>query len=125
MALADIVVNDSQSTPVAHTYTFISYDKNGRVVRGDLSRTPDLPLTLTVGHKKIKKNGVLVDAHVVDLSNALIDADGITVRNITYRCTAEIDPAVYTDAISDDMITMLHNVMTEVFTRAWARGSAG
>lgn len=125
MALADIVVNDSQATPVSHTFTFYAYDKQGRVVRQDLSRTPDLPLILTIGHKKIKVDGVMVDAHLVDLTNSIMDADGTTVRKVRYRTIAEIDPAIYSDALSDDMITMLHNVLTEAFTRSWARGSVG
>lgn len=123
MALADIVLTDSQATPEDHTFTFIAMDAAGRVVRRDLSRTPDLPLTLTIGHKSQKIGGVLVDSHLWRLDDAILDADGVTVRRCNVRVMSDIDPQVYSDARMEDYAAMMVDAFTEAFMKAWARGS--
>lgn len=125
MALADIVLTDSQATPVDHTFTFIATDAAGRVVRRDLSRTPDLPLTLTIGHKSQKVGGVAVDSHLWRLDDTILDADGVTVRKCNIRVMADIDPQVYSDARMEDYAAMMADAFTEAFMKAWARGSVG
>lgn len=125
MALADIVLNDGQGSPVAHTFAFIGTDKTGRVVRKDMSRSPDLPLTLTLGHQTQKSGGVAVDAHLVKLDDARMDADNVTVRSAGFTATVRCDPNIYSDALADDLAAWLRNYFTSANMRLLMKGSVG
>lgn len=125
MALADIILIDSQVSPVSHTFSYVGTDAGGRVIRKDLTRTPDLPLLLTLGHKTQKLGGVIVDSHMGRIDNSLMDADGVTVRKCNFRFNSDMDPAIFTDALSDDMTAMLVSLLTEAFVRSFHRGSVG
>lgn len=123
MALADIVINDGQGTPVAHTFRYtVTNDKSGRVVRKDIARTPDLPLLLTMGHETQKQNGVKVDSHLWKLDDARMDADGVTVRYAGVTTTVRCDPNIYSDALADDLAAFLRNYFTSANMRALMRG---
>lgn len=125
MALADITLTDSQPTPVNHAMTYVGTDSAGRVVRKDMTRTPDLPLVLTIGHKEGKVGGQKVDSHLWRLDDSILDADGVTVRRNNIRVMADIDPAVYSDGKAEDYAAMLCSAFTEAFMKAWQRGSVG
>lgn len=122
MALADITLNDGQGTPVAHTFEYVTTE-NGRVVRKDMTRTPDLPLTLTLGHQKAKRNGVAVDSHLVRFDDARMDADGVTVRYGNVRIMVDQDPQSYSDAVADDYAAFIRNFATSANFRSLMKGS--
>lgn len=125
MALADIVINDGQGTPVAHTFAYVTTD-NGRVVRKDMSRTPDLPLILTFGHNSVKRGGVTYDGHLVRIDNTILDADGVTPRYESIRIISEVDPKIYSDTlVADNQAAFTRNLLTSVFWRLFLRGSVG
>lgn len=124
MALADITLNDGQGTPVAHTFTYVA-SKDGRVVRSDLSRSPELPLTLTHGHMTAKKGGITVDSHLLRFDNAILDADGITARQVNIRLMADVPVSVYSDGLADDLAAFIRNWATSANVRAWLRKSVG
>lgn len=125
MALADIVLADSQPTPVNHTFSYVGTDQSGRVVRRNLARTPDLPETLTIGHKVQKVNGINVDSHVWRIDDSVLDADGVTVRKLNLRVMLDCDPAIYSDAKMEDLAAMMTAAFTETFMKSWSRGSVG
>lgn len=126
MALADITLNDGQSTPAAHTFEFVTFDKQGRVIRKDVGRTPDLPLLLTLGHQVQRgANGKPVEAHVVKFDDARLDADGVTVRTAGVTITFRVDPNIYSDELADDHAALCRNLLTSTFVRALMRGSVG
>lgn len=124
MALADITLNDGQGTPVAHTFTFIT-SQNGKVVRSDLSRSPELPLTMTHGHQSTSKKGVTVDSHLLRFDNAVLDADGVTVHIPNMRVMSDVPVAIYSDGLADDFAAFLRNWATSANVRAWLRKSVG
>lgn len=124
MALADIILNDGQGTPVAHTFQFVT-QQNGRVVRSDLSRSPELPLTLTHGHLTAKKGGITVDSHLLRVDDTVLDADGITARQTNIRLMADVPTSVYSDGLADDLAAFIRNWATSANVRAWLRKSVG
>lgn len=125
MALADITLVDSKSTPVNHVFTFFAMDTAGRVLRKNLARTPDLPELLTLGHKTQKLGGVQVDSHLWRLDDSILDADNVTVCRNNLRVMADIDPRTYSDALMEDYAAMLLSAFTETFMKSWTRGSNG
>lgn len=124
MALADITLNDGAETPVAHTFAYIG-SENGRVVRRDMARTPDLPLQMTIGHTKTTRNGVKVDSHLVKFDYAAMDADGVTVRWASIRTIVDCDPDIYSDALADDLAALTRNYLSSTNARLLCRGSVG
>lgn len=124
MALADITINDGQGTPVAHSFAYVT-SENGKVVRKDLSRTPDLPLTLTIGHTKSKKGGVTVDSHLLRVDETKMDADGVTARYANVRVMVDCDPNIYTDGLADDLAAYIRNYLTGANMRLLMKGSVG
>lgn len=126
MALADIVLNDGQGTPVAHTFVYITTDPSGRVIRKDMARTPDLPLMLTIGHNKVKRGTVSYDGHLVRVDDSLLDADNITVRGASVRVIVECDPAIYSDTnVADNLAAYVRNYFSSANMRLIMRGSVG
>jgi hypothetical protein len=124
MALADITLNDGQTTPVAHVFTYIT-TQNGRVVRSDLTRTPDLPLLLTHAHTSSVKSGVKTDSHLLRVDDTRMDADGITPIPVNIRVMADIPKNIYSDGLADDLAAYIRNWATSANVRAWLRGSVG
>lgn len=125
MALADIVINDGQGTPVAHTFAYVGTITNGKVVRKDMSRTPDLPLTLQIGHQTVKKSGQVAEAHLWRIDDSKMDADGVTVRFASVRVIIECDPNIYSDAEADDLAAFVRNYFSSTNTRLLMKGSVG
>lgn len=126
MALADIVLNDGQGTPVAHTFAYITTDQNGRVIRKDMARTPDLPLLLTLAHNKVKRGAVLYDGHLFRIDDSLLDADNITVRGASVRVITECDPNIYSDTlVADNLAAFIRNYFSSANMRLLMRGSVG
>lgn len=124
MALADITLNDGQGTPVAHTFAYVTTE-NGRVLRKDMARTPDLPLMLTLGHTKAKVKGQTADSHLFRIDNSVLDADGVTVRHANIRVMIDCDPAIYSDGLADDLAAFVRNYFSSANTRLLMRGSVG
>lgn len=124
MALANITLNDGQGTPVAHTFEFIT-SQNGKVVRSDLSRTPEVPLIMTHGHMTAAKKGVTVDSHLLRIDDAVLDSDGITVHTPNIRLMADVPRPVYSDGLADNFAAYIRNWATSANVRAWLRGSNG
>lgn len=124
MALADITLNDGQGTPVAHTFAYVTTE-NGRVLRKDMARTPDLPLTLTLGHTKAKVKGQTADSHLFRIDNSVLDADSVTVRHANIRVMIDCDPAIYSDGLADDLAAFVLNYFSSANTRLLMRGSVG
>lgn len=122
MGLADVVINDGQGTPVAHTFVYVTTE-NGRVIRKDMARTPDLPLIMEIGHNKVKRSGVVFDGHLWRINDSRMDADGVTVRNASIRVIVECDPQIYSDALSDDLMAWTRNMLTQANGRLLLRGS--
>jgi len=124
MALADIILNDGQGTPVAHTFTFVS-SVNNRIIRADLAAGPEVPLTLTHAHSEDKKGGVTVRRHLLRLDRTVLDTDGITPHQVNIRLMSDVPNAVLTDALADDCAAYIRNWATAANVRAWFRGSVG
>jgi len=125
MALADITLNDGQGTPVAHTFAYVGTDTTGRVLRRDMSRTPDLPLQLTIGHKDTKIDGQKAASHVVRFDETKMDADGVTARKANIRVMIDCDNAIYSDGLADDLAAYVRNYFSSANTRALMKGSVG
>lgn len=124
MALADIVLNDGQGTPVAHTFTFVS-TVNNRIIRADLSASPEAPLTLTHAHSEDKKGGVIVRRHLLRVDRTVLDSDGITPHMTNIRLMADVPNPVLSDALADDLAAYIRNWATSANVRAWLKGSVG
>lgn len=123
MALADISIADGQGSPVTHVFSYIGSDKQGRIVRKDLTRTPDLPLLLTIGHQTQRQAGVTVDAHLVKIADSRMDADGVTVRYADVAVTCRVDPDIYTDGLADDFAAYLRNFFSSANMRLIMKGA--
>lgn len=122
MALANIVINDGQGTPVAHTFEYIGSDA-GKVTRSDLTRSPEVPLLLTIGHQTNKKGGTTVDSHLLKIESTVLDTDGMTLHKPNIRLMADCPVAVYSDALADDFAAYVRNWATSANVRAWLRKS--
>lgn len=124
MALADITLNDGQGTPVAHTFSFIQ-NVNGRVVRSDLTATPETPLLMTQGHQDSKRQGVPVKSHLYRIDKTILDGDGVTPHTANIRMMADVPNPIHSDALADDLAAFIRNWATSANVRAWLRGSVG
>lgn len=125
MALADIVLNDGQGTPVAHTFTFVRSEKNNRIVRSDLSASPEVPLELTHAHTEALRAGTKVRSHLLRVDKTVLDSDGITPYATNIRVMADVPNSVLSDALADDLAAYIRNWATSANVRAWLRGSVG
>lgn len=123
MALADIIVNDGASTPVAHTFTYIT-TQSGRVVRNDNSAAVNLPLTMTISHGERMLKGKKVKTHMVRFDQITIDADGVEWPNSS-RIVFEISDPTFTDALIDNLAAFQRNYNSSANARLLARGSVG
>lgn len=123
MALADLTINDGQGTPIAHVFTYIGTDQQGRILRKDFARSTDLPLTMVVGHKKSTAKGISVDSHLVRFDDARMDADGVTVRFGNCRIMIDCDPDIASDAIAADYAAFIRNFATEANIKLLMKGS--
>lgn len=124
MALADIIINDGQGTPVAHTFTYVQTQGN-RIIRSDMSQTPETPLTLTHAHSETSISGAKAKSHLLRFDKTILDADGVTPYKANVRLCVDIPNAVYTDALADDFAAFVRNWATSVNVRAFLRGSVG
>lgn len=124
MALADITLNDGQGTPQAHTFTFVS-SQNGKIVRSDLSRSPEIPLTMTHGHQTAVRKNVKTDSHLLRFDDAVLDADGVTAIVANIRIMADVPVSIYSDALADDFAAFIRNWASSANVRAWMRNSVG
>lgn len=124
MALADIIIADGQSTPVNHTFAYIGM-VNNRVVRADLSQNPETPLTLTTAHSEYNKSGVKGKSHLQRFDKTLMDSDGVTPHVSNIRLMADVDNAVLSDALADDLAAFIRNWATAANVRLWLKGSVG
>lgn len=124
MALADITLADGQTTPVNHTFTYTG-TVNGRVVRSDLSQNPETPLTLTTAHSDYNKSGVKGRSHLQRFDKTILDGDGVTPHVSNIRLMADVDNAVLSDALADDLAAFIRNWATSANVRLWLKGSVG
>lgn len=124
MALADITLNDGQSTPVAHTFTYVS-TQNNRVIRSDFAASPETPLTLSMAHSEAKKSGVTVKSHLLRVDKTVLDTDGITPHLTNIRLMADVPNPVLSDELADDLAAYIRNWATGANIRAWLKGSVG
>lgn len=124
MALNDIILADGQGTPVDHTFTFVS-SVNNRILRSDLSATPETPLTMTHAHTENTRNGVRVRSHLFRIDATALDADGVTPHNANIRIMADVPNPILSDALADDLAAYIRNWATSANVRAWLRNSVG
>lgn len=126
MALGDITLNDGQVTPVAHTFTFMNMPSPGKVLRADMSASPETPVTLTTGHQsKTTKSAGVVDSHLQRFDITKLDADGVTAYNANARLMSDVPRSIYSDALADDFAAYIRNWATSANVRAWLKGSMG
>jgi hypothetical protein len=124
MAFADITLNDGQGTPVAHTFTVVS-NSGGRVVRLDLTATPEAPLAMTHAHSERKKGALAEKSHLFRIDKTVLDADGVTPYKANIRLMADMPDRIYSDALADDLAAYIRNWASSDNVRAWLRGSVG
>mgnify|MGYP001043918020 FL=1 len=124
MALADIILNDGQGTPVAHTFTYIS-NVNGRTVRTDMAASAETPLIMTHAHQDGKRAGVVVKSHLFRIDKTLLDADGVTAHVANVRVMCDVPVPISSDALADDLAAFIRNWITSANFRAFIKGSVG
>lgn len=124
MALADIILNDGQGTPVAHTFTYVA-TTNGRVVRSDMSASPETPLTMTHAHQNVKRDGASYKSHLLRFDVTKLDADNVTAFANNIRLAADVADKVLSDALADDLAAYIRNWASSANVRAWLKGSVG
>lgn len=125
MALADIVLTDSQETPVDHTMVYIGTVGN-RIIRSDLAAPPEEPLTFTIAHSASKIGGNNAQSHLARLDKTTLDQDGVTPHKSNIRLILDVENAILSDALVDDHRAMLLDWLSdEANFRAFARGSVG
>lgn len=124
MALADITLADSQSTPVNHVMAYVGTE-NGLAVRKNLSASLDTPEQYAIGSRDAKANGVPVKTCLRKLTLGRLDADGVTTRYASIREIIEVDPKIHTDALIEDLVTMFRADGTEARCVSYIKGSVG
>jgi hypothetical protein len=122
MALADIVLNDGQGTPVAHTFTYVSTVGN-RVIRADFAAPVEQPIKLSIAHQDQKIAGAPAKSHLARIDLTLLDADGVTPHTANVRMMVDVPNAILSDALADDMAAYFRNWLTSANMRALLRGS--
>lgn len=126
MALADITLTDSQATPVNHVFAYETTDtKTGQVIRKNLAAALDAPEHLAIGQKQIKARGVPVTSTLWKLAVGRLDADSVTTRYIDVKIVIDVDPKIYTDALMEDIVTMVRTDFTETNVKNYVKGSKG
>lgn len=124
MALADITLNDGQGTPQAHTFTYTG-TVNNRIIRSNLSAAPETPENLSLAHSKSVKGGVTSQSHLWRIDLTVLDSDGVTPYNTNIRVMADIPNPVLTDALLSNLGAYVRNAFTDIFVKAWGKGSVG
>lgn len=124
MALADIIINDGQGTPVAHTFTYVQTSGN-RIIRSDMSATPEAPLQLTMAHSDTTVSGAKAKSHLFRIDKTVLDGDGVTPYKANARFCVDVPNAIHSDALADDFAAFLRNWATSANVRAFLRGSVG
>lgn len=124
MALADIVIADGQSTPVNHTFTYVS-TVNNRVTRSDFAAAAETPLYLSIAHNEAKRAGVPVRSHLLRVDRTVLDSDGITPHVANIRLMCDVPNPVLSDALADDFAAYIRNWATSANVRAWLKNSVG
>lgn len=123
MALANVVLNDGQGTPVAHTFEYTGAGSNGRVIRTDMAANPETPLTMTLAHTERVRNGVKEKSHLVRFDKGILDADGVTLHNANIRVMIDVPNPVQSDALADDLSAFVRNFLSSANARAILKGS--
>lgn len=124
MALADIVLNDGQATPVAHTFTYIATSGN-RVQRSDFSASAEAPLKMTHAHSETKLSGAAAKSHLFRIDCTVLDADGITPYTANVRVCCDVPNAVLSDTLADNLAAYVRNWISSSNFRAFLKGSVG
>lgn len=124
MALADIVVNDGQGTPVAHTFKYVA-TTNGRVIRKDFAAGTEEPIMMAHAHNTKTVNGKRIDGHLYRLDVTLLDSDGVTPHTANIRLCADVPSAIYSDGLADNLAAYVRNWATNANVRDWLKGSVG
>lgn len=124
MALADIVLNDGQGTPVAHTFAF-TQSVNNRIIRADMAAAPEAPLTMTHAHSEQTRNGVKVKSHLFRIDKGILDGDGVTTHTANIRLMCDVPNPILSDALADDLAAFIRNWATSANVRLWVKGSVG
>lgn len=124
MALADIVLNDGQAVPVAHTFAYVA-TVDGRTIRSDFAADAETPLTLTHSHRSAVKGAVTTKSHLLRFDISVLDADGVTVHKANIRIMADVPNPIASDALAADMAAYVRNWATENNVKAWVKGSVG
>lgn len=122
MALADITIADGQSTPVNHTFAYVS-SLDGKVIRSELAAPAEEPKTLTIGHREAKKSGVTTRSHMVRWDWTVLDDDNITPYIANIRMMFDIPNAVLSDGLAADLAAMVRNFCTGANIQALAKNS--
>lgn len=124
MALADIVLNDGQGSPVAHTFTYTGTTGN-RVIRSDFAAAAETPLLMTHAHSETKISGASAKSHLFRIDRTVLDGDGITPHKANIRLMCDVPNAVLSDALADDLAAYIRNWASSTNVRAWLKGSVG
>lgn len=122
MALDDITLTDSESTPVEHTMVYVAQQAQ-KVLRADLEAGTETPIVLTIGHQSRKVSQKVLRSHLVRIDWTLLDADGVTPYANNLRLMCEIYDPVLSDALVDNLTACMSSFMTEANMRLLARGS--
>lgn len=124
MAISDITLVDSKSTPENHVFTERT-QQGGQIIRANQAASLDTPETLMYATRKAKAHGVEVINSVVKLEVGHLDADGVTTRYMSVRQIWDIDPKIYTDARAEDLTAMMNSCMTEARAKLFMKGYPG
>lgn len=121
MALADITLNDGAASPVAHTFAYVGTDPQGRVLRRDMSQSPETPLELAVGHREITEKGVKKDERSLRFTIHVADTDGV-VYPVPGTVTFRVPRAVASDTLSKNFFAYIRNACTEARALVFFKG---
>lgn len=124
MALADITVNDAESTPVAHTFTYVG-TQNGRVVRQELGAPTEEPQFLITAHDESKSGGVVKRGHLRRIDITQLDADGVTPHTASFYVRAVIPNPIMSEQLCKNGRAELFNSLAEADFVALCKGSVG
>lgn len=124
MALADVTLADGQSTPVNHVFSYVGTTNGSRVVRANLSATPEAPEHLSIDHKTVTKGGIQIDSHLVRVDLTVLDTDDAqTPYALNGRMMFDVPRRILSDAVADNLAAFLRNFATSANIRALLRGS--
>lgn len=124
MAISNITLVDSKSTPENHVFTEKA-QQGGQIIRANQAASLDAPETLMYATRMAKAHGVPVINSVLKLEIGFLDADGVTTRYMSVRQIWDIDPKIYTDARAEDLTAMMNSGVTEANAKLFMKGYPG